>query len=127
MLRTGLATGLSAVGAGLWPNAKLDKAAVETAAKANAAKAATRRGKGERMPANVAPVFRQNRGKIDAFYTSYTRHDDRGGQRGAAGPCKSARRASPGQVDAATSWRRKKLPVPPVSIPSCRGHRRRRS
>src|SRR6516164_4202243 len=127
MLRTGLATGLSAVGVGLWPNARLDKAAVETAAKANAAKAATRRGRGERMAANVAPVFRQNRGKIDAFYTSYTSRDDRGDRPGAAGLGKSARPALPGQEGVATSLCRRRRPALPVSATVRRGHRRHRS
>src|ERR1043166_626126 len=126
MLRTGLATGLSAVGVGLWPNAPLDTAPVETAVRANAARAAASRGRGECMTPNVAPVFRQNRGKIDAFYTGYTRRGDRGGRPGAAGPGKSARRALPGREDAATSWRRRRPQGPPVSAPSRHGRRRRR-
>src|SRR3990167_2082561 len=60
MLRTGLAAGF-ADGA-VWA-----RAAVEAAARTKAAKVAAGHRGGMRMGANVAPVFRQNRGKIDAI------------------------------------------------------------
>src|SRR6476660_9122993 len=63
MLRTGLTAGVSATG--VWAAAMLAKAA-----RARPAEAAASRRRGVRMRFNVAPVFRQNRGKNAVFSNS---------------------------------------------------------
>src|SRR5580765_2914975 len=63
MLRTGLTAGVSA--ARVWAEAMLARAA-----RARPAEAAASRRRGVRMVSNVAPVFRQNRGKNAVFSKS---------------------------------------------------------
>ena len=60
MLRTGLT-------AGFWAGALWARATADIAARAKVARPMVGQGERVRMGANVAPVFRQNRGKIDAI------------------------------------------------------------
>src|SRR6478735_4077482 len=65
MLRTGLTAGFWA--GAPWAGAFWATATVDIAARAMAARAVVGHRERMRMAANVPPVFRQNRGKIDAI------------------------------------------------------------